>query len=143
LNFTVTPGFAFSNWAPILSKASVSDVAANTTTVPEIFPDAEELPDEEEPLDDELHAASSSAATAAQKTVKSAGCRLRGARGEGRPARALVRVTSGRLPAPIAVLLHQGSHIMPTHDRSRPSDLDHPGRVTKPLAGHRPRVRRW
>jgi len=57
-------------------KASVSDVAANTTSVPEGFPDADELP-EEEPLDDELHAASSSATTAAQTTVKSAACRPR------------------------------------------------------------------
>jgi hypothetical protein len=81
-------------------KASVSDVAANTTSVPEGFPDAEELP-EEEPLDEELHAASSSAATVAHMTVKSAGCRLCGARGERRPARALDRVASGRLPAPM------------------------------------------
>jgi hypothetical protein len=71
-------------------------VAANTTSVPDGFPDADEVP-EEEPPDDELHAASSSAATAAQTTVKSVPCRLGAARGEGRPAAALDRGTPGRL----------------------------------------------
>ena len=58
MNFTVTPGCAAWNWAPIVSKASVSEVAANTTIVPEMFPDAAEaLPDAEVLLDDdELHA---------------------------------------------------------------------------------------
>ena len=101
MNFTVTPGFAFSNWAPILSNASVSDVAANTTSVPEGFPDADELP-EEEPPDDELHAASTSTAAAAQATVKGVTCRLCEARGERRPARALDRDAPGPLFAPMS-----------------------------------------
>ena len=93
MNFTVTPGFAASNWAPILSKASFSEVAANTTTVPVTFPAAEALPAAAGVLlgaaavllDDELHAAASSATKA--NTTASSVRRLRGADPERRSAR--------------------------------------------------------
>ena len=67
-------------------KASVSEVAANTTTVPVTFPDAalpdadalpdaaaldaEVLPDAAVPLDDELHAASAAASRAADAPAR-------------------------------------------------------------------------
>jgi len=71
-----------------LSKASVSEVAANTTTVPETFPAAAALPDAALPdaagllggelVVDELHAAATSA-TMAHAAASSMVRRLRGA----------------------------------------------------------------
>jgi hypothetical protein len=80
-----------------LSKASVSDVAANTTTVPWIVPAAEALPageallaaevlDAAELLDDELHAPSTSPRTATNMAARML-MRRRGRRGpDERPA---------------------------------------------------------
>src|SRR6516162_5432023 len=68
--------------APILSNALVSEVAANTTTVPESVPDAAEAPPDAEVLpaagalldvlldDDELHAVSATPSTAADATAR-------------------------------------------------------------------------
>ena len=75
-----------SNWSPILLKASVSEVAANTTTVPVTFPAAEALPAAAGLLEDELQAAASNA-TSANSTASSVRRRLRGASPERRPAR--------------------------------------------------------
>jgi len=72
LNFTVTPGLAWWNCAPIWSNASVSEVAANTTSVPDSF--AGELPEPppaEEVVPEELHAASTTATTPAPATASS------------------------------------------------------------------------
>jgi hypothetical protein len=80
---TVTPGFAASNWVAILLKAAVSDVAANTTRVPEGIADADadagaadadagadagaaDVPGAAAVVDDdELHAASATTSTPA------------------------------------------------------------------------------
>jgi hypothetical protein len=63
---------AFSNAAPIWLKASVSEVAANTVTVPDSFAD-DEVPDEllgAEVVVDELHAASTRAAMTAHTAAR-------------------------------------------------------------------------
>jgi hypothetical protein len=103
-----------------LSNASVSEVAANTTTVPDTFPAAGELPEEEDPLDDELHAASRSAATAAHAAIKSAGRRPCGGRDGRRSSRAPDGGTVCRLLASMPSSC-RGSHIMPT-SRSQPPE---------------------
>ena len=88
MNFTLTPGFAASNWLPILLNASVSEVAANTTSVPVGLAAAALLEAAELAgaaavlLEDELQAAASSA-TRANTTASRVRRRLRDA-GPGR-----------------------------------------------------------